>query len=217
MLITPLSSLNNSNINFTKNLLKTVSVRKANGKTTELNFTEYDFKNKSDLKQIKNLEKQWGQSAKYLGAITGSFEDLHTDYLNNIPNDYENHHFYALENKAGVIFSIAETSNNEYSYDDDTKNLTIEYIQTKPSEMHSSSKKKYKGLGEVLVSGIVEEAKKQEYSNIKLTSTNEGFWKKNGFFKRNNATINERTLEGADYASYIDYVKNKTIQLDVIA
>ena len=41
--------------------------------------------------------------------------------------------------------------------------------------------------------------------------------KKNGFFKRNNATINERTLEGADYASYIDYVKNKTIQLDVIA
>lgn len=207
-----------NNINFTKNLIKTVTVRKTDGKNAVMNFVEYDIKNKKDAKQIAKLAKKWAD-ARYINELSSSFNNLSAYYFKDKQDTFDKYHFFGLEDSFGKILSLAQTTNQKLPFDKKPEGyITLDFIQTKPKEMYSSDKRKYKGLGETLLSSIVEVAQNKNHPMIEIMSTNEGFWNKNTLFKKAEESMFEkRTLKAADYASYIDYVKNKTIQLDVTA
>ncbi len=209
----------NNNINFTKSLLKTVTVRKTDGKNAIMKFVEYNIKNKKDARQISKLAKEWGEGAKYIRAISSSFTNLSACLSKEDPSTLEKYHFYGLENKFGKTLSLAQTTDQQLFFSKKPKEyMTLDMIQTKPKEMHTSSKRRYKGLGETLVSGIVEVAKKKNQPMIEISCANEGFWNQNTLFKKAEDSIfDRRTLHQKDYANYIKYVKNKTKALNTIA
>ena len=78
----------------------------------------------------------------------------------------------------------------------------------------------YFGLGETLVSNIVQKAKAEYADSIELTSANEDFWKKNGYFKKvssNAKAFPIRRLVKKDFDKYTNYIESKKSGVNYLA
>ena len=95
--------------------------------------------------------------------------------------------------------------------------INIDLIQVNPIEKYLStdeSKKRYKGLGEAMVSEIAKIAKDEGVNFINTTSANEGFWVSSGLFDIINpdmegGVLPDRMLPSSKYDDYIKYVEDK--------
>ncbi len=192
--------------NFGKKLLSCVKVRNADGKTSDVNFVEYEPEKEEDRAQIRSTNMLWQPENGYLGGIASDFT--------GIALFYGGRHFYGLEDETGGILAVAETEdikkypNNGFH----SKNcVKINYIQTCPDDIFLSSTRYYKGLGETLVSNMVKKAKKDRKHCVSLKSVNEGFWAKSGYFKPDGTEsgLPVRSLSGRDFSKYIEYVEHK--------
>ena len=200
---------------FGKKLLEKTNVRKPWNDVERVKFFEYDPKNKKDRKQIYDLKhKIWGRSAKYINEIEYSFSRM---TKGSAPEKPIKQQYFGLENRYGRTLAIAQVQSSdkklrlgELFFENVLK---ITYIQTKPSEMFTSDQRQYEGLGEVLVSKIVQQAKKDGRNSVILYSTNDNFWISSGFFQpvpeAKRRGYNTLRLKAEDFDKYIKFVENK--------
>ncbi len=201
---------------FGKKLLEKTRVRKPWGETVRAKFVEYDPKNKKDRKLIYELNhKHWGRTAKYIDNISYSFDRM---TKGGAPEKPIKQQYFGLEDKYSHTLAIAQVQSSDkilrlgdMFFPNATK---IVYIQTKPSEIFTSDKRQYEGLGEVLVSRIVKRAKEEGRDSVILYSTNHNFWNNSGFFKIPEQAKKHRVdvmqLKSEDFDNYIKFVENKT-------
>lgn len=195
------------NLAFGKEYIKRdIKLSKTNFTKSDASFVEYDPLNPNDITEIEDFGRIWKFKAPYIQIIVESFKTL------SKPENYNNGiHFYGLEDEYGHPLAIAKVLDipAEESSKEGAK-VYISYIQSDPEQSCTSPMRKYKGVGETLVSEIVQSAKKINANAIELTSTNEFFWESSGFFKNiNNKRISEKRLEKANFDKYIDYVESK--------
>lgn len=207
----------NNNCSFGKTYLGNDTVNTNNGKSADVFFVEYNLDNSKDWKQVKNLKALWGEDSDYTERIVNSFKTLKENYDSSM--NYM--HFYGLEDKYGNTLAIAKVSDDDKNSDKVKEScVKIGFIQVDPDESYLSRGRHYFGLGETLVSNIVQKAKAEYADSIELMSANEGFWKKNGYFKNvssNAKVFPTRRLTGEDFDEYINYVNSKKNGVNYLA
>ena len=212
---------NINNINnapsFGKRLIEQTNVRQVWGDVERVKVVEYDPKNKKDRKQISDLDhKHWGRhAAKYMYNIAYSFSYM---TKGKAPEKPVKQRYYGIEDRYSNTLAIAQVQSSpkelflgEWLFPNCAK---ISCVQTKPTEMFSSDKRSYEGLGETLIKEIVQIAKDERRDSVILYSTNDNFWNNSGFFRpvpeaRKNG-YNILQLKSEDFDNYIKFVENKT-------
>ncbi len=194
---------------FGKIELGTVSVRKNDGGMEDVKLVEYESDDVADIKQLKGVQNSWNVKARFINNIMTAFLE---DNCDNI---------YGLENSDGDTLVLADVCNMQYY---GTRKeycgspcINIDLIQVNPIEKYLStdeSKKRYKGLGEAMVSEIAKIAKDEGVNFINTTSANEGFWVSSGLFDIINpdmegGVLPDRMLPSSKYDDYIKYVEDK--------
>lgn len=179
-----------------------VQIRNINGTKSDGCFVEYERKNTRDMMQIEALAKLWKGRAPFIGTIAESFKTSR-EYTNGI-------HLYGLEDEYGDTLALAKVLDS-YDIDEGTKVTYISYIQSSPDEMYTSPLRYHKGVGETLVSKIVQEAKNAGVDKIELTSVDEHFWGSSKLFenKYSNPKDTEKILPSENFDDYIMYVEDK--------
>lgn len=191
---------------FGKTYIDKVKVRTTGGGTADVNFVEYHPGDKNDKKQLAYLKIAWGEHQSFIKDIYNEFV-----FSTKIPNN--KHHFYGLENATDRVLAIAEITDKNKGFS--KKYTYIDYVQTAPNEQYSPARPgRYRGLGETLISKIVQRAKDENKDCVKLTSVNDDFWNSSSLFKDCDIfakiflTDNKR-LSKDDYDKYISYVDSK--------
>ncbi len=204
-----ITSFNNVSIQrnspaFCKKYIDTdVQIRNTNGTKSDGCFVEYERKSTRDMMQIETLAKLWKDKTPFIGAITENFKTSR--------GSMDGVHLYGLENTYGDTLALAKVLDS-YDIDDGTKVTYISYVQSSPDEMYTAPSRHHKGLGETLVSKIVQEAKNAGADKIELTSVNEHFWESSKLFenKSSNRRDADKILPSKHFDDYIAYVDNKT-------
>lgn len=195
-----------SNFNFGKTYLRPAVIRKTGGGVADVDFVEYNPKDKKDREQISYLKIAWGERE-------GFIKDIYNAFVLSQKQLVRNHRFYGLEDKSGTTLAIAEATDkkdgrfSKYTY--------IDYVQAAPNMQYSIARPgRYKGVGETLIGKIVEKAKEDNKDFIKLVSVNDNFWNSSGFFKDYDVIAkllltDKKRLSRKDFDSYISYVEAK--------
>ncbi len=202
-----------SNFNFCKSYLGKTEIRGKDGALKSIDFVEYDPFDEKDRLEISTLSKNWGQSEKLIKEFANSFNYAGADsrvdlgggsYTIKGNSNSIDYRFFGLEDKNGETLAVAHTSQ------EDDNELEIELLQTNPKEKYGAKTRNYIGLGMVLVSKIVELAKKAGIPYIFTLSDNDDFWYSSGLFIKEEDSESTLYLVSDDFDKYIDY-KNKKI------
>lgn len=207
-------SINIFSPNFCKNIISKTSVRTTEGENAGVNFVEYDPKNYLDRAQLRSTNLLWMPDNGYISTIFSFFTSAIKHKNKEYKRIHDSWHFYGIEDKYGDTLAIAHTAERKtcphYRIGEEDV-LGIEFIQIHPDEIFSSKNRLYKGLGETLVSKIVEEADKMDKDSVLLESANEDFWASSGYFKecgiRGDMPL--RRLSRENFSGYIKYVESK--------
>ncbi len=194
---------------FGKIELGSVTVRKKDSGLVDVKLVEYEPDNKADIKQLKRVQDKWGDKARFINSILAAFLGNNSDSI------------LGLESNDGDTLVLADVCSTQY-YGKQKKYcgspcVYIDLIQVNPAHKYlpvNEDKKRYKGLGEAMVSEIVQMAKDEDTKFISITSANEGFWTNSGLFDVINPGIEgvslpDMLLSSSKYDDYIKYVEDK--------
>ncbi len=199
------NNINPVNLNFGKTVLNHTKIRMARQGTENVDFVEYDPKNRSDRHTINSIGLCWGTNpaeSEHIRCLSSKFEMAGLDE-EALPDT----HFYGLEDMWGSPIAVAQVTSKKKHGINRTE---IDYIQTAPDEKFSSQRKKYKGVGETLVAQILQKLTgKTEV--VELTSLAENFWGESGLFvsETSDDIYPKRYIEQRHFDEYIEHVENK--------
>ncbi len=193
----------NNNTAFCKKYLDTdVKIRRTDGLKDYGSFVEYERNDPKDAMKIRDIERFWRYNAPFIHDIADSFKGTN--------REIDNVHVYGLEDKYENTLALAKVISG---YDDfEQGNIAIiSHIQAAPDEICTSISRRHKGVGETLVSKIVQQAKNTGIDTIKVNSVNEGFWENSKLFQNRpaNPCKSEKFLTNENFDSYIAFVESK--------
>lgn len=210
-----------NNFNFSKNIISNTTVKTTDGRGARVNFVEYDPKSLDDQRQITRINSLWQPDSGYMEVISRFFREAVKHKNREYKRIHESWHFYGLEDKNGETLAIAhaqERNTCPHYRIGNEEALEINFIETRPDEAFYSKTRQYEGLGEALVSKIVQEADKKDKDSILLESANEYFWMKSGYFSQCGirGDMPLRRLSKEDFSGYVKYVEAKNIKSETL-
>ncbi len=204
---------------FGKRVLDSVNIRKAMTGIDYVNFVKYDMLNPKDRQHFINLSLGWGKKAEYIDFITSSINSVVQRFFEKYRPSLSRHHFFGLEDKMGKTLAVSEVVDEGKRFNilqgRRENRLNIYFLQANPDEMYASATKQYKGVGETLVSKIVEIAENEGRDSIVLESHNENFWNSSGLFEDCGLHMPDgvkKRLHNNDFGEYIEKVHKKIVQ-----
>ena len=203
---------------FGKRTLDTVNIRKAANGLGYVDFVKYDMLNPKDRRQFVDLCLMWGKKAPYMDYIACSIHSRVQRFFEKYMPNMSRHHFFGLEDRMGKTLVVSEVvdEGNRFNLRNRAREnrLNIYFLQANPDEMYTSPNKQYRGVGETLVSKIIEIAQNEGRDSIVVDSHNENFWNSSGLFEdfgfKTQESVKKR-LDNCKFNEYIEKVHRKMI------